>query len=160
MSAPLRDEHVEDLRLEIISGRHVECNANLFATRALSSRGNRVEKGAAGIRVHFDQLRSVGCDVKVVAHERAGEIKIQVGNLRCPRQALGPIRRQAGCRFNGLDHLLHLGQDTRRNKDGDVGKQRRVCFGQALRKACDTDFAIQRFRERGAVQGDAEASPI
>ena len=102
-------EHAQDRRLEIVGLGSAQSDLDLGAAGPLSLGQQRIQEGAAGIRIHLDQLRPIRRKMKVVSHENAARSEIMPRNLGSPGQSCVSIAEQTGRGLHGVNHPKHLG---------------------------------------------------
>ena len=69
----------------------------------------RIQEGAARVRIDLDQLGSIRGKMKVVTHENATRSEIMPRNLWSPRQSRVSIAGQSGRGLDRVNYPKHLG---------------------------------------------------
>ena len=101
-------EHAHDRRFEIVGLGFAQSDLDLGAAGPLRLGQQRIQEGAARVRIHLDQLGSFRGKMKVVAHENAKRSKIMPRDLGSPRQSRFSIAGQSGRGLDGVHYPKHL----------------------------------------------------
>ena len=101
-------EHAQDCRIEIVSLDSAQSDLDLGTADPLRLGQQRIQEGAARVRIHLDKLGSCRGKMKVVTHENAKRPKIMPRDLGSPRQSRFLIARQSGCGLYGSHKPEHL----------------------------------------------------
>jgi len=84
LAMPLVPEHTHNLNLEITNPCSLDRPFDLSAAGELGAGKERVEEGAARVRVDLDQLWAIVVEVKIIAHEGAERPMVLPCDLRRP----------------------------------------------------------------------------
>ena len=112
LELPLMLKHAHDRQLKIVGLGFAHSDLYLGAAGLLGFCQQRIQEGAARVRIDLDELGSIRGNMKVVTHENATRSKIMPRNLGSAGQSRGSIARQSG---RGLDRV----HDPKHR--GDVG---------------------------------------
>ena len=157
LQQPLLLEHAQGRAVEIVGFESSERDIDLGAAGPLRLGQERVEEGAAGIRVHLDQLRTGRGEVEVVAHEGATRSEVGPRDLRSPGQDCVSIAWQLRDGLDGLHHAQHLAGLALRDEDRNIGEEMRPRLDEARAQRLVSDLTLKRLGQRVAVERDAEA---
>ena len=102
-------EHAHDRQLKIVGLGFAHSDLDLGAAGPLSLGQQRIQEGAARVRIHLDQLGSVRSKMEVVTHEDATRSEIMPRDLGSPRQSRVSIAGQSGRGLDRVNDPKHLG---------------------------------------------------
>src|SRR6185437_7501647 len=157
LKEPLLLEHAQHRMVKVAGFESAESDIDLGAAGPLRLGQERVEEGAAGIRVHLDQLRSARREVEVVSHESAARAEVGPRDLRSPGQDRVSIARQLGGGLHGLHHPQHLAGLALRDEDRNIGEEMRPRLDEARAQRLAPNLTLKRLSQRAAVKRDTEA---